>query len=637
MSRPHFVDTGTIRRWVEDGNLVEIACAINQSGVDFLESETGLAPHLGFVLPQLLAENSLTRDSLNSIPFHNLCRGLFLPLAGLPVHQTHRLFGVTVPRLDRESRESLVTEFLEKDVGLTPVEKVGCLLGDPFSGRASRMRQDSLLRLLRSVSLVGREEQLLRLAEVGDVATLFAEQNSRAAPESPLTAAEVLRTLRFLPDQSITTRFRVLRSILLRCGRLEAFFLARLLMSRTGFGFDFQRPFLARVLASQFKVRESSVSRVLALTDIFRLTEILTKEGEAGLQRIQLKPLSPIRPALASGSTQDLTDDQFPVWVECKHDGVRMLLHKSTDSRGQVLCGAYTRNGNDWLESVPLLKSAIERLPASDAIVDGELCGDLLEFEISRPAGVYEVMANVRGDGPGLALRYLAFDLLYVNGTDLTARSLSERQQLLRTLIAGWSSMPLPLPVGIAQGHVANSHEDINRLYHHFRSQGHEGVITKQLNAPYQIDGRDPNWLKRKPAETLDLVILGATFSVTTTTGASFGSWVIAAREGHELVDVGDVDGVDRTRDMELSHEIMRNGLMTGRRIERRLTEGTRTGIELRPQIVVTVIVQEITRHSDGSLSLRHPRIVAMRLDKSPDEADTMDRIRQLYAQQRFG
>jgi len=76
---------------------------------------------------------------------------------------------------------------------------------------------------------------------------------------------------------------------------------------------------------------------------------------------------------------------------------------------------------------------------------------------------------------------------------------------------------------------------------------------------------------------------------------------------------------------------------MTGRRIERRLTEGTRTGIELRPQIVVTVIVQEITRHSDGSLSLRHPRIVAMRLDKSPDEADTMDRIRQLYAQQRFG
>lgn len=636
MTRPHFIDEQTLRDWVEAGCLPEIARAIAATGPEHFESAAGLPPHIAFVLARLHDEGSLTDSSLSSIPFHSLCRGLFLPLANLP-QPTQQLFGVSVPRLDRESREALVIDFLEKNVGLSPVEKVGCMLGDPFSGRASRLRQDSLLRLLRSASLFGHEESLIRLAEVGDVATLFAEQIPHQKLDPPLTAAEVLRTLRFLPDESVTTRFRILRSLLLRCGRLEAFFLARLLLSRTGFGFDFQRPFLARVLASQFEVPEASVSRVLALTDIFRLTEILSTEGEAGLQRIQLKPLSPIRPALASGSTQELTDEQFPVWVECKYDGVRMLLHRSTDSRGQVLCGAYTRNGNDWLESVPRLKSAIDFLPARDAIIDGELCGDLADFEVTRPASVYEVMATVRGDGPGVALRYLAFDLLYLNGTDLTARPLAERQQLLHGLMTSWSALPLAVPVAIAQGHIAESHQDINRLYHHFRSRGHEGVITKQLQSGYQIDGRDPNWLKRKPAVTLDLVILGATFAVTTKTGASFGSWVVAAREERELIDVGDVDGVDRARDMELCHEIMRNGLMTGRRIKRRLTEGTRTGIELRPQIVVTVVVQEITRHSDGSLSLRHPRIAAMRLDKTPEEADSMERIRQLYAQQRFG
>lgn len=67
-------------------------------------------------------------------------------------------------------------------------------------------------------------------------------------------------------------------------------------------------------------------------------------------------------------------------------------------------------------------------------------------------------------------------------------------------------------------------------------------------------------------------------------------------------------------------HEIMRVSL-----IDRRLTEDTQTEIEQRAQIVVTVVAQEIIRSTDGSLSLRHPRIAAMRPDKTPENADTME------------
>ena len=77
---------------------------------------------------------------------------------------------------------------------------------------------------------------------------------------------------------------------------------------------------------------------------------------------------------------------------------------------------------------------------------------------------------------------------------------------------------------------------------------------------------RDPRWRKRKPEVTLDLAIVGATYAVTTKEQAGmFGSYVIAARTSTGgWQTVGDVAGVDRLRDAEIQHEIVRSGLMTG-------------------------------------------------------------------------
>jgi ATP-dependent DNA ligase len=99
---------------------------------------------------------------------------------------------------------------------------------------------------------------------------------------------------------------------------------------------------------------------------------------------------------------------------------------------------------------------------------------------------------------------------------------------------------------------------------------------------------------------------------------------------------VGDVDGVDKIRDAQICDEIIRNNLLTGHSIERKLTEGARLGVEISPLIVVTVLIQGIQRDSDGALTLRHPRIAVVRTDKQPDECDTIEDIRQLYLKERF-
>jgi DNA ligase-1 len=639
-----------VRAWFASGaKLSDFVQSIGRKKVDFeyLERVLGMPLHLAMVTTRLRQERggSVLQNALDSIPFYSLCRGLLLPLAGLSCERVAALFGIRADEpLDAAARERLLSTFLTKPVGLSLVQKLACMLGDPFLGRRSTFRRDSLLRLLMSVHLAKRQELLDRLTVVGDVAVIYAEARPQLRHEPPLATAEVLEALRLLPDERRSAQFDLLRSLLGRCGKLEAYFLAKLVLRKAGLGFDSQTPFLARALAKQFGIQESQVAHAVALTGVFHVARVLAAEGAEALRQIQLQPLAPVRPALAAGTTDEIK--KFPVWIERKYDGIRLLLHKSTDTRGSVLCGAYTRNRNDWLEQVPGLNMTIRVLPARSAIVDGELYGTVLDVERLRPATVYEVYAALQGNatqatgGRPVQLKFAAFDLLYLDGRDLTRLTLAERRQRLALLVAPAAGLPLPLPIALAEGFLAETRDDVNRLYHHFRAQGYEGILTKDLNGPYLLGARDATWMKRKPEETLDLVLLGAVLAVTTKESAGrFGSYVIGARNPDgSFLDVGDVAGVDRTRDLEIQGEILRDGLFTGRRIERPSASGVRPGFELRPAIVVTVRFEGIVRHaSDGHLSLRGPKLVTTRSDKEPHESDTVQEIENQMLRQRMG
>lgn len=607
------------------------------SPADALE-RLGIAPHIVLLMEQSReAGVSWSPDDFASTPFYSLCRGLFLPLLMIEPAWAQQMFAVRGhQRLRAEERMELAAQFLRRDVGLSIKEKLGCLFCDPLFGVAPRLRQDSLLRLLMGVHLSGRERLLSRLAQVRDLAVLFAEsrRTQRGAAE-PLSAAEVLRTLRAVRDVRLHRKLRILRGLLGRMGRLEAFVFAKLLLGKHGPGLAIPLANVIQSLADCHRISQGPVKHAVALTDIYRVGEILEQRGEEGLRAIRLQPLSPVRPALASSG--DIQRVRFPTWVERKYDGVRFLLHKSTGRRGSVLCGAYTRNGNDWLELVAGLDQTIRLLPAQSLILDCELYGMLPTLEGPKPATVYEVIGALRGESSPLSLRLAAFDVLYLNGDDVTRRPLSERQLLVSNLCAAMSCRASPVPLMMAEGQVGHSPDDVNRLYHHFRSQGYEGVITKSLESPYTLGGRDPLWIKRKPEETLDVVLLGATFAANDRHRGAFGSYVLGAlnESGTDYDDIGDVDGVDGEKDQRIQELILRNSLMTGRQIERKLTDGSRIGAELRPGIVVTVVFQDVTREGE-TLQLRHPRIKVIRSDKLPEEVDTTERIQGIYRAQQL-
>jgi DNA ligase-1 len=638
------VRTEDVRDWLlASGDLAALTRSIGQKRAsdEYLERAFGLPLHLRFALEKLADERGEAPvGALASISFHGLCRAIFLPLSSIAPERAAQIFGLRVDAPpDTAAREALLQRFFEKDVGLDVATKMAAVLGDPFQGKPSTFRRDSLVRLLASMQLVGTREIIDRLGVAGDVAVLFAQRTPALHGDPPLTAAEVMETLRLLPKERRNRKLDILRSLFERCGKLEAFFLARLLLRKAGFGFDYQGDVLARALARHYGAAEEAVSHAMALTDAFHVARVLASEGAAGLQSIRLRPLVPVRPALSGGVTDDI--DRYPVWVERKYDGIRLMLHKSTDAQGGVLAAAYTRARHDWLELVRGLDLTIRALPVRSAILDGELYGTVMDLEGVRPATVYEVYAYLQGERTApVTLRFAAFDLIYMNGWDLTGRTLDERRRRLGGLLSTVVQLPLPVPLSMSEGQLASNREDVNRLFFHFRAQGYEGIITKDLAGTYRLAERDPTWRKRKPEITLDLVLIGAVFAVTTKENVgTFGSYAIAARKPDgSFEDVGDVAGLDKARDLEIQGEIVREGLATGRRIERPSASGTRAGMELRPSIVVTVKFEGIARDPvTGKLALRGPKVASIRADKPASEADTVAGIEAIYLRQRVG
>lgn len=637
-----------LRDWMaETGELSRLADGIgatDRSQDDGYLAETlGFPVHLELTVGKLLAEDhDATLGLLASIPFFSLCKGLLLPLSGMAPERVAHLFGFKAPEAPNSvEREALVSRFLESDLGLDLEQKLACVLGDPYRGNRGGWRRDSLVRLLESVVLKSNRELLDRLTLVGDVAVLFAENRSALHQEPPLTAAEVLECLRLGRQVGRNRGTRVARSLLERCGKLEAYFLAKLMLRNAGFGFEYQGALLARVIGEALGAPSEQVAHAMALTDPFRVARTLRDEGLEGLKAIQLKPLVPVRPALASGTTESV--DVWPAWVERKYDGIRFMLHKSTGARGNVLCGAYTRGRRDWMELVTGLEQTIRALPVRDCILDGELHAIAVGPDgTPRPATVYEVYGTLQGERQRrpLRLQFAAFDILYLNGADLTGLPLQNRRQYLQNVVGPLEGYPTPLPLKVAEGQLCDSMEDVNRLYGHFRSQGYEGVIVKDLSGSYRLAQRDPTWLKRKPVITLDLVLLGAVFAVTSKERAgAFGSYVIGCRGAdNAFVDVGDVAGVDRVRDAQIQAEIMRQGLITGRRIERQSASGVRPGMDLRPHIVVTVKFEGVIKDSmTEEFKLRSPKLVQIRSDKTAAECDGVKDLERIWLRERMG
>ncbi|MBW8861950.1 MAG: hypothetical protein JF601_06200 [Acidobacteria bacterium] len=178
---------------------------------------------------------------------------------------------------------------------------------------------------------------------------------------------------------------------------------------------------------------------------------------------------------------------------EVKWDGYRAQVIKSGD-----LVALASRNLKDITRQFPAIAGAVARMPAQSAILDGEIVA--LDRE-GRPS--FQALHHWSFDG--LSLVYYAFDLLHLNGRDLTKRPLDERRAALRTVVDGTAPLLLsePLP-----GKPQEITEAVRRL-------GLEGVVAKKRRSTYTPGRRSEAWIKVRFAQRQELVIGGYKPSAT--------------------------------------------------------------------------------------------------------------------------
>lgn len=633
--------------WLLEGGPVEgvrqarIGIGARRTDPSYLERVLGMSASVSFAVRSHLDEQpEAAADSMDSLPFYSLCKGFFLPLTGIAPERIPGLFGVNPnPPLTPEKKRALVEKLLDQPIGLTLAEKTGLILGDPFRGRSPSVRHDTLCRVLAQLVFLPISTVRDQLIKAGDLPSLFAMSCAHRKADPPIASAVVMKALVHLREVGLRERRAVLLDLFARCGRLERYVLASLILGKMHLTVVGRQDAVLQSLSKQYGAPVETLGSVAALLDTFGLCDLLETEGKEGLKSVTLKPLSPIRPALAGATISK--DLKFPTWFECKYDGLRLMVHKETDPQGRVLVGAFTRRRNDWLELIKGVQNLAQMLPCRSVILDGELHGTILDMSgVPRPATVYEVHNFLRGESHvPVNLKYVAFDLVYLNGHDLTQQKFSDRRRNLEALLARVVGMPLPLPIAISQGSRVENKEQMNRLYEQYRRQGHEGGMVKIEDSNYPIAQRTLSWMKRKPEETLDLVLTGAFWSDPTSAGKRpFDSYTISCRTPTGFMEVGTVAGVDTATSMQVAQTIMSQGLLTGRTVEHTGHRRTAAGVELAPGLVVSVRFEGIVRPDPERLSLRSPRIARVRVGEiGPNDANTLQDLQQMQLKQGLG
>src|SRR6185436_10616243 len=342
-------------------------------------------------------------------------------------------------------------------------------------------------------------------------------------------------------------------------------------------------------------------------------------EGVEALAQFQLEPLSPIAPMLAQTAAdvgEALEQLGGDLAFEWKMDGARIQLHKVGDS-----VRIYTRSSNEVTAAVPEIVETAQRLPAREMILDGEAiaftaAGRPQPFQVTmRRFGRKLDVEKLRGELP---MQAFFFDCLHFEGETLIGRPARERFAALERAVP---------PELVIPRLITDRAEAAQKFYDAALAAGHEGLMAKSLEAPYEAGNRGASWLKIKRAHTLDLVVLAA-------------EWGHGRRKGWlSNLHLGALDpATGRYVMLGKTFKGLTDAMLEWQTRELLAREQSRDEwtVHVRPELVVEIAFNDLQESPQypGGLALRFARVKGYRPDKGAEAADTIDTVRALYEAQ---
>jgi len=527
-----------------------------------------------------------------------------------------------------------VADFL---IHLQPEEvepAVSMVLGRPFPKWDQRVLEVSwatlsaIIKRLTNVDWKDFREAFSKTGDIGDASKIVFEASKirRQATlfEKPLTILEVRHTFENIAEAagfgSRERKERLVETLLGQATPLEAKYVVKILIGemRTGF----HEGLMELAVSKAFDIPIETVQTATMLTgDIGEVASIAKTKGKEGILKLQFKVFRPIKPMMAQMAedvNEALKEVGGQMAFEYKLDGARIQIHKSNDA-----VRIFSRRLTDVTESLPEIVELVkDEVKAQQVILDGEV---IAVGEEKSPLLFQHVMRRFRRVHgieemtKQIPVELQLFDVIYLNGQSLIDLPYLERRKKLAEIVRH-----IPLTNQI----VTKNPNQAEQFLKEALDKGHEGLVAKKLDSPYTPGIRGKRWFKiKRTLEPLDLVIVAAEWGY-----GRRHNWLSDYYLAAQDPEKGGFQVVGKTFKGLTDQEITE---MTRRLKELTIRENPH-GVAVVPKIVVEVAYNEVQKSPkyEAGIALRFARITRVRDDKNPEEADTIQRVKEIYERQ---
>jgi DNA ligase-1 len=533
------------------------------------------------------------------------------------------------------------------------------LSGRAFPAWEERTLQVGGTLLWRTVGEIsGKGEVALTAAyrRYGDLGAAAQEVLEPTAPaKSSLSITELAAAFDELARTSNTaTKLSLLQDLLRRATALEAKYVIKIISGDLRIGL--RESLVEEAIAKAFDENVKAVQRANMLLGDIR--DALRLASQHKLDQAQMRLFHPIGFMLASPA-QD-ADEALSYFeraaVEDKYDGIRAQAHVGGKEDPRVRL--FSRTLDEISQSFPELPPALRAFP-DPLILDGEILAwspetaQALPFsELQKRLGRKTVSEEMLRTVPVV---YMAFDILYGGGELLIEKPLAQRRKILEQAVATVAkdgfiveyAMATENPQGklvfepaigtkngaprviLAPALMASSAAQLEEIFTAARERGNEGLMIKDVNSPYTPGRRGKSWLKlKRELATLDVVVTAVEWGHGKRNKV-LSDYTFAVRDGDKLLNVGKAySGLTDAEIAEMTEWFLAHTAED---------QGFRRTVE--PKIVLEVAFNNMMRSSrhESGYALRFPRILRIRTDKSVDEIDTLETVKEIFARQAAG
>ncbi len=492
------------------------------------------------------------------------------------------------------------------------------------------------IKALSKATGFSSEEVVKKYRNLGDLGKVAQElvhsKKQSTLSHSSLTCEKILENLKklveFTGKGTVDKKISLISELLTSSSPDEARYLTRTILGnlRIGVGEGIIRDAITEACLEKSKENSELVQEAYDKENDFASVFEKACKGAGELKKTEISAEKPMKVMLVQKAKS--VEEAFsrvgkPAAFEQKYDGFRMLIYKQKEK-----IKIFTRRLENVALQFPDVVEAVKKHVKGDSfIIDSEALGydsktkkyQPFESISQRIKRKYDIDKLIKK----LPIEIKVFDILYYNGKNLLKEPFKARRALIEKIIKKRKYVIEP-----AEQLVTESIEKAEKFNEQALANNQEGLIAKNLEAPYKPGSRVGYQVKIKPEDRdFDLVIVAGEYGTGKRSGG-LTSFTVACKSEDKFLEIGKVStGLKEKQSEGLSFTEVSN------KLKKLITKESGRTVEVKPKIVVTVTYQNIQKsptYSSG-FALRFPRFTRLRPDRHPNEIATLEEIKKEY------